>query len=198
MKKIIVFALLAFIIPSISFGAIGVGVGTGKIYMDQKLKAGGVYELPILSVLNTGDEPSDYGVSVSFREYQKELKPDPSWLSFSPDVFYLEPGGVQAVNVKVTLPLKTPPGDYFAFLEAHPVKVDKGDGTTSVKIAAAAKLYFTVAPANFLQGLYYRLTYLFNHYSPWTYIVLAVIALATLFTWIRKKFDFQFKVGKKK
>lgn len=151
--------------PEIAFGAIGVGIGMGKIYMDQPLKPGGIYSLPSLPVLNTGTEGANYEVIVSHRDNQPEKKPKPEWVTFEPSSFYLEPGQVKNVSVKLVLPVKVEPGDYFAFLEAYPV-IDSESGVTSVGIAAAGKLYFTVDPANMWQGFYYRSLFFYqNHKS---------------------------------
>lgn len=66
---------------------------------------------------------------------------------------------------------------------------------TSVGIAAAAKLYFSVAPANIFVGLYYRVVSLLTIYSPWSYIVSVVVLLAILGTLFKKFFRFNIKVS---
>jgi len=191
-KKTTVLVLgLALFLPILVLAKIGVGIGTGKITMDQPLKAGQVHTLPVLVVLNTGDEPSEYGVLVISRESQPELKPSKEWFSFEPSEFYLEPGKSQIVQIKLTLPIKgAEPGNYFAFLQAYPVK-KAATGGTSIGVAAAAKLYFTVAPANVFQGIYYRFVNLYSNYHPWDTTVLAVIFVATLIWFLSKKFKFQ-------
>lgn len=174
---------------------IGVGVGAGKIHIDEPLKAGGIYDLPAVPVLNTGDEPAEYQFSVQYHEGQETRedmgqRPASGWFNFEPSSFPLEPGRVQAVKVVLTLPAKIKPGKYFAYLEARPVKKSVA-GQTSIGIAAATQLWFTVAPANFFQGVYYRFISLYSRYHPWDTIVLAVIAVAALLWFISKKFKFQ-------
>jgi len=95
------------------------------------------------------------------------------------------------VQIKLTLPVKTNPGNYFAYLEAHPVKKTVSSGGTTIGVAAAAKLYFTVAPANIFQGIYYRFISIYSRYHPWDTIILAVIFTATLIWLLSKKFKFQ-------
>ncbi len=199
MKKRFTYFLIAvfLLIPGLSLAKMGVGVGTGKIVMDQELKAGTYHNLPALTVINTGDEPADYGVSVSHRENQPELKPNAEWFTFSPNSFHLDPGQAQRVEIKVNLPIKIQPGDYFAFLEAHLNNSNQDASKTSIGIAAASKLYFTVAPSNFIQGIYYRIISFIFYYRPWTYIVPIVIFLAILITIFRKKFVFNISIGKK-
>lgn len=197
MKKIIILILgFALFLPVLAWAKIGVGIGTGKITMDQPLKAGQVHTLPVLVVLNTGDEPSEYGVSIISRESQPEFKPLKEWFSFEPSEFHLEPGQSQIVQIKLTLPIRgAKPGDYFTFLQAHPVKKAAVGGITSVGVAAAAKLYFTVAPANIFQGIYYRFVFLYSRYHPWDTIVLAVLFVAIFLRFIGKRF--KFKIARK-
>ena len=184
------FAVLFFFSPIIVFGRIGVGVGAGKIQIDKPFKAGGIYDLPALPVLNTGDEPGEYGVSVEYHEGVPQIRPSRDWFHFEPLSFHLNPGEVQLVKVTLTLPAKTQPGDYFAYLEGHPVKKSVS-GQTSIGVAAAAKLYFTVTPANIFQGIYYRFISLYSRYHPWDTIVLALIFAAILLRFIGKRFKFQ-------
>lgn len=160
------FSLFILLFPVFVAAKIGVGVGTGKIVVDQTLKPGTIYDLPALTVFNTGDVESDYTVGIAYHEQQSELKPDKSWFSFSPSTFTLKPGEAQEVKIQLHLPVKTEPGNYFAYLEGSPST--KGEsGGTKVGIAAAAKLYFQVVPSTFWEGLYYRVISLMKVYEPW-------------------------------
>lgn len=187
---VVLFFATVISFPSFTSARIGVGVGNGKIQVDKQLKAGGIYELPALPVLNTGDEPGEYGVSVEFQEDAPELRPSREWFAFEPANFSLQPGEVKLVKVKLTLPVKTEPGDYFAYLEGHPIKKSEA-GKTSIGVAAAAKLYFTVAPANFFQGLYYRFASLYTRYHPWDTVALSAILVAALAVLAGKKLKIQ-------
>jgi hypothetical protein len=188
MRKIyfLLVLLVLFLLPASVFAALGVGVGTGKIQVDQKLYPGTIYTLPSLTVLNTGDEPSDYEVTVGYHEKQPELKPLLEWFDFSPKKFNLEPGKAQAVDIKINLPVNAQPGDYFAYLEGQPVAKSNTGGTT-VGIAAAAKLYFTVSPANFLQGIYYKITSFWKVNQPWSGRI-AIFAAVVLILYVAKKY----------
>jgi P pilus assembly chaperone PapD len=166
-RKILLAILFLLLTAGVSYARIGVGVGTGKIEVDQKLKPGIIYQLPPLTVVNTGDEVSDYKVGVSYHEKQTQLEPPEAWFRFSPKEFNLEPGKVQVVNIKLDLPVNAKPGQYFTYLEGQPIKKSQS-GATSISIAAAAKLYFEVVPANLLQGIYYKLVSFWNIYQPWT------------------------------
>ena len=195
MKKLLKVSLLlvsciVLLLPIAVFGRIGVGVGTGKIQIDEPLKAGGIYDLPVLPVLNTGDEPGQYEVSIEYHEGVPEIRPAREWFHFEPQSFHLEPGKVQIVKITLTIPTKTQPGDYFCYLEGHPIKKSVA-GQTSIGVAAAAKLYFTVAPANIFQGIYYRFISLYSRYHPYDTIVLAIIFAAVLILIFRKRFKIQ-------
>lgn len=199
MKKLnILFLSLILIFPVFVLAKVGVGIGTGKIVLDQPLKPGLIYTLPILTILNTGDESSMYGVSITHRENQSEMNPPLDWFSFSPATFKLEPGKAQQVQVKLSIPIKgAKPGSYFVFLEGHPIKTVTAGGTT-IGVAAAAKLYFTIESANIFVGLYYRIASLLTIYAPWSYVVLAIIIIAILILLIRKYFSLNFGFSVKK
>ena len=193
---VLFFLLTAFLIlPTGVLAKIGVGVGTGKIQVDEKLRPGIIYQLPSLTVLNTGDEESDYGVLVSFNEKQSELKPKEEWFIFSPQKFHLKPTEVKMVDIKLNLPLRMDPGDYFVYLEARPV-TGPNKGGVSIGIAAAAKLYFTVVPANPVLGAYYKVFSFFKVYAPWPQRVLAVIGIILILVLFKKFFNLN--IGLKK
>lgn len=179
------------VLPLAVFARIGVGVGIGKMQVEKKLKPGMVLQLPSLPILNTGDEPSEYEATVEYHEGVPELWPPREWISFNPQKFYLEPGKVQQVEVTLSVSVKAQPGDYFCYLEGHPIKKKSGQGGASIGVAAAAKLYFTVVPANIFQGIYYRFISLYSRYHPWDTIILAIIFAAILILLFRKRFKIQ-------
>ncbi|UZE92896.1 MAG: fimbria/pilus periplasmic chaperone [Candidatus Nealsonbacteria bacterium] len=194
-KFIILFLIAVLIFPLIVSAKAGVGIGTGTIKIDEPLKPGGIYEFPSLGVSNTGDEPADYEMEIAYHSQQPQQRPSKEWFSFSPSLFYLEPKQSQRVVVKLTLPMKTKPGDYFAYLEVHPV-VKAGPGAT-VGIAVATKLYFSVIPANAWQAITYRISSFWTIYSPWTWIVSGIALVAIIIAFLRKNFAFQIGVKKK-
>lgn len=183
MKKTLfafVFLTLALSLPFNSYAKIGVGIGTGMIVVDDKLKSGTIYTLPSLTIANTGDVTSDYTVSVAYHTDQPELMPEKDWFKFSPSTFKLEPGETKVVDVKLNLPLRTEPGSYFAYLEGSPIII-KEDGKSSVGIAAAAKLYFEIVPSNIFEAMYFKVISFFQVYAPWPQrvsIAIGVVAVA--------------------
>lgn len=194
LKALMAFSLL-FFLPVMVFARIGVGVGAGKIHIDELLKAGTIYDLPPIPVLNTGDEPADYQLSIQYHEGQETnpnmgLKPAKEWFRFNPNTFHLNPGEAQTVKITLTLPLKIKPGVYFAYLEARPVQ-KVINGVTSIGVAAATQLWFTVAPANFFQGMYYRFISFYARYYPWDTIILVMIIVLFILRFLSKEFKIQ-------
>lgn len=188
--------LFSFIfVPQIK-ARLGVGVGTGQIVVDQKLKSGIIYQFPSVSVINTGDEESDYTLDVAYHQNQPELMPNADWFTFKPSQFHLGPNAIQSVDITLSLPLKTKPGNYFAYLEAHPVKKSE-NGITSVSIAAASKLYFTVLPSNIFEGIYYRIISFWTRYLPWTNIVGAIVATIIIILLFKRFFNLNIQIKKK-
>ena len=201
MKKIHIYFALALVlglgVAASAFATVGVGVGSGKITVNDLLKPGTIYELPSIPVLNTGDETANYGVSIEYNEVQPQMKPASEWFHFTPEKFSLEPGKSQIVKINLAVPVKAIPGEYFAYLEAHPVKADIA-GVTTIGVAAASKLYFTVSPANFIEGLYYRTKSLIVRGAPYTYIGFGLIGLWLLVKIFRKFFNFKIAIAVKK
>jgi hypothetical protein len=136
-----------------ALGKVGVGMGAGEIRITEEIKPGGIYSLPNLRVFNTGDETTTYGMNIAYHQNNPELRPEKSWFTFTPATFTVEPGESQEVQVAMFVPVKTDPGDYFAFVESGPVALN-GPGT-SVGVAVATKL-FNVVHANLWQAILYR------------------------------------------
>jgi len=168
---------------------VGVGVTTGVVKLEELIKPGKTYNLPSIGVVNTGEVPANYLLSITFDFDQSQLKPEEHWFSFSPQEVYLEPGESQAVDTVLKLPLKAKPGDYFAYLEVAPA-ADTGPGTR-IGVAAATRLYFSVEPANIFQAFYYSFSEFYAKYHPWNTIVLVVIFLTTFIMIFKNKFNIQ-------
>jgi len=196
---------LIFIVPLVlplsatatATATVWVGVGSGKITVQQTLMPGGIYNLPPVPVLNTGSQKSTYLMSIEYLQNQPEREPPKAWFAFSPKTFSLKSQGVKSINITLTIPVKTKPGNYFAYIQVHPVQINTS-GQTRINIAAAAKLYFTVAPANIFQAIYYRSLSFITQYAPWTYIIFGLIALVILIKLFRRFFSFNIGLSVKK
>jgi hypothetical protein len=202
MQKFSVFLLLVILIfPTMILATVGAGVTTGEIKVKEPLKAGGIYQLPLLVVVNTGTEPSWYQAGIEYHMEQAELWPPREWFEFEPKEFYLESKEAQKVGIKLTVPVKAEPGDYFCYAEGRSVTKDRDDGTVRVGVAAGAKLYFTILPGNIWMAIYYRIAALWKIYSPWSWIVSTIILGALLIVIVRfifkRFFNLQIRVSKK-
>lgn len=146
----------------------GVGINVSGIAVTDTLIQGGGYNLPSFAVINTGDEPAEYEVTVSHVANQPQLRPDESWFEFQPRRFFLEPGQVQNVNTRLVLPSGTDTGEYFGQLQAQVVM--EGTGNT-VGLAAAARLSFTVESSSWFAAQRLRISRFLRDMEPWTYVV---------------------------
>ena len=188
----IVFAFFLFSI--IASAKVGVGMGAGEIRLTEPIKLGGIYQLPSVRIFNTGDEITTYGMGVAFHQDYHQLRPAKEWFSFNPAIFTVSPGESQEVFITMTAPLKGEPGDYFAFIESGPVPTNAPG--TSVGVAVATKLFFTLVPANIFQAISFRVSSFFAVYSPWSWGGLGLLILIILFMIVRKFFSFNIAMRK--
>lgn len=191
----LVFTAILFFSSAFSVSAkVGVGMGAGEVRLTETVKPGGIYVLPSLRVFNTGDEITTYGFGVAYHQENPQLRPRKEWFTFNPETFTLEAGKSQEVSITMTVPVKAEQGDYFAFLESGPVASNKPG--TSVGVAVATKLFFTVVPANIWQAVLHRVSAFFRVNSPWSWIGLGVVLFAVLVFLFRKFFSFNIGVRK--
>ncbi len=199
------FSLLAIVLAGMVFlslpaaviqAQLGVGIMPGVIRVDEPLLPGGRYNLPSLQVVNTGNESSDYRVELASMAEQEELQPSADFIILNPSAFYLEPGGNQVVSLSLDIPLKAKPGDYLAYVEAHPVSTS-GIGGMQIGVAAATKLYFTVKPANVFVAITNSIANFFTRNAPGSYIALGVIVLGLLLFFLRRRIRIDIKIARK-
>ena len=203
MRKI--FSLLAIVLAAAVLSCLpaayvhaqlGVGVTPAVIQVDEPLLPGGRYSLPSLQVLNTGNESSDYGVELASMAEQEELQPSADFIILNPTSFHLEPGASQVVSLSLDIPLKAKPGNYLAYVEAHPVATSGGGGM-QIGVAAATKLYFTVKPANAFVAITNSIANFFTRNAPGSYIVPGVIVLGLLVFFLRRRIRIDIKIARK-
>lgn len=186
--------IVFFVSGQLAVVKIGVGMGAGEVRLDEPVKLGGIYELPSLRIFNTGDETTTYGMGIAYHQDHPELRPKKEWFSFYPARFTLEPNESQEVKISMTIPLKSEPGDYFAFIESGPAPSDLPG--TSVGVAVGTKLYFTLVPANIFQAITHRISSFFETYSPWSWAGLGLVVLVLLVIILRKVFSFNITIRK--
>ncbi|MCH8062456.1 MAG: molecular chaperone [Chloroflexi bacterium] len=183
------------LLPGAAWAQAGVGINVGSIQIDQDLAPGGIYNLPAVGVINTGNESSDYSLRITYLADRPEMRPSEDWFSFNPPVFRLEPGEDGTVGIRVHVPVAARSGDYFALLEAYPVP--SGQSGALISVAAATKLSFTVRPSNVFTGSlvwgYHRM----NDTSPYSYIVLGLLMLVILGFLARRFLRFDINVTRR-
>jgi len=195
----IVSAVVGLAVASAADASLGVGVGLGSVDLDAPVAAGGIYRLPDLPVINTGDETAVYQLTASLvagppltRESGFDLA---GWFDFSPNNFFLEPDASQPVKVSLMLPFSAPAGEYQVFLEASPqLKQTQG---VAIGPAAATKLSFTVVTGSVLAAFQNRLrTWLFL--NPVIYLVLAGLAVVLAFRIFRRTYAISIRTRSKR
>ena len=174
----------------------GVGIMPGVIRVDESLVPGGRYNLPSMQVLNTGNVSSDYGVELAYMAEQGELQPPADFIVLSPTSFHLEPGANQVVSLSLDIPLKAKPGDYLAYIEAHPVATSGGGGM-QIGVAAATKLYFTVRPANVFVAITNSIANFFTRNAPGSYIALGIIVVGLMVFFLRRRIRIDIRVARR-
>ena len=172
----------------------GVGVNLGRIEIDDLLKPGQSYRLPVLGVINTGSEAAGYEVAITYLEDQAELRPAVDWFDLEPRRFFLEPGETRGVDIRLTLPTGADPGDYFGLIEPRPEATGEG---ARIGIAAATKLSFTVKPSSWLAAQRVRFNRLIDENEPWSYLVPALVLLAGVLFVAHRNFRFGLRVERK-
>jgi hypothetical protein len=133
-------------------------------------------------------------MNVAYHQDHPEFRPAKEWFVFNPATFTLASGESQEVAVTMIVPISGEPGDYFAFIESGPVATNAPG--TSVGIAVATKLYFTLVPANMFQAVGFRISSFFQVYAPWSWIGLGVVALALIIFIFRRFFSFNIVMRK--
>ena len=178
----------------LAYAQIGVGVNLGKISVDQPLMPGGIYRLPSVSVINSGQVASDYEMEVSYHHEQPQLRPPAEWVEFEPKTVTLEPGQSQPVAITLNIPVNAKPGDYFAYLEVHPVAKKGG---VAIGIAAATKLYFSIKPANIFAAVAHQVSTFFETNAPFSWVGLGILILVIVIFLFRRFVRISFRVEKK-
>jgi hypothetical protein len=199
LRNLSIIALCActfFVCAQYTFAKVGVGMGAGEIRVTEPIKPGGIYTLPELRVFNTGDETTTYGMNIAYHQDNPQLRPAKSWFTFSPATFTIDPGQSNEVQITMFVPVKTEPGEYFAFLESGPVA--EGGPGTSVGVAVATKLYFTVVPANLWEAMTYRVSAFFTTYAPWSWVIFGGAIVISLWFIFVRFFSFNITLRSKK
>ena len=199
MRRIFAGVVAGVLLVGVAHAQIGVGVGLGTVKISEPLTPGGIYELPNLPVINTGEVAGTYQVRATLVNpkgwLEKPLGLGSDAFRFHPQTFHLDPDESRLVSVTLTLPLGAFEGDYLFYLEASPVQ----NPTKGVAIGptAATKLYFSVQSASVLGALRSRVvTFILTR--PEIYLLLAALLVLQAFFLLRRHYRFHFDIRPKR
>lgn len=153
----------------------GVGVTVGEMTVETVLSPGVGYSLPNIGVINSGDEAGEYRISIGYLANQRERRPSADWFVFSPDGFSLEPGHSLDVAGRLIVPSDAEPGEYFALVKAQ--TVSQTEGGTSVGVAAATKVSFSVESGGWFESRVREVNRWLYESEPWIYLLPASLLL---------------------
>lgn len=175
-------AALCLIHPAATRADRGVRLDAGRIAIDEPLSPGQTYHLPTIGVSDPGDEGASYTMQVEVLNGARA--PDPSWFEFDHGSFDLQPGQTQPVAITMRIPTSAEPGDYTALLAAQ--IGSRSSGGVGVGAAAAARLTFTVRPANELAALWNVLGSWYAENRPWVAPLAAVLTIVLAGWFVRR------------
>lgn len=153
----------------------GVAVDVGRIDVQDPLRPGQAYTLPIIGVRNPGAVTSMYVMGVQTIDSDR-LHPAEEWFRFSPATLQLEPGERQTTEIIMTVPHSAENGDYEALIAAQIATDDEG---ATVGAAAASRLTFTVEGAPVPLEV-----------PGWLVPVTTAAVLLALLGWFARRFSF--------
>lgn len=138
------FLLLAF--PAAAAASIGVGIQVGPVRLAGIAHAGQTYDLPPVFVVNTGTEPETVRLEVQRLSKGTGRDVPKSWFRPGQTDVHLDAKQSATIPVQIVVPADAKPGPYFSDVVAHgSASIEAGQ--TTLGVAAATKLQFTVGKA---------------------------------------------------
>ena len=126
--------------------SVGAGISAAPVALGQPARPGTTYDLPVVTVANTGAQRTTYAVAVRQIAGQREVPT--GWIQVDPAAIDLDTGQQATVHLSLQVPAEADTGDYHALLEARAVT---GTGTGAggeMGVAAATDLRFSVTPSD--------------------------------------------------
>ena len=186
---------LALFGAGVASASIGVGTTTPRIVIDQDVQPGGIYRLPVIPVINTGTERTDFTVFVDRASKQSELFADPRWVTVSPTTVSLDASRSALINATISVPFFARPGNYQALIVAQPIVPGAGANTPNVQVGT--KVVFRIVHSNPLAALYWRIRSLLELWAPWSYILLALLVVLPLVRYLARRYQVSFAVSRR-
>jgi hypothetical protein len=151
----------------------GVEMTSGNIIVEDGISPGRTYHLPSITITNTGDQPGDYVMVLSYKLGPTQRSIPAGWVSFEPQRFLLNAQQSQEVGVTLSIPDDGfRPGDYFAYIESHQVSQVTGD---VVGTAIATRLGFTLPASSWVSASTEQVRAFAERNADWAYIIVALL-----------------------
>ena len=147
-----------------------------RITVDQTIQPGQAVTLPSFGIYNKGTKPANYQMSVVAISAQGGI--DPSWVSFQPKDFSLQPGGMSKITATITIPDGAQAGTYKALLAGRLVTPGQASVTMSVGIGPLVTV--RVASGWWLSAAWFKVAGRFHDSAPWSYFGAVVVILGLL------------------
>ena len=179
----------------VASASIGVGTTTPRIVIDQNVQPGGIYRLPVIPVINTGTQRTDFTVFVDRASKQSELFADPRWVTVSPGTVSLDASRSALINATISVPFLARPGNYQALIVAQPVVPGASANTPNVQVGT--KVVFRIVHSNPFAALYWRIRSLLELWAPWSYILLALLVVLLLVRYVARRYRVSFAVSRR-
>ena len=144
-----------------------------RITVDQAIHPGQTVTLPSFGIYNKGTKPANYRMAVVAIGAQGGI--DPSWVSFEPKDFSLQPGGMSKVTATIAVPDGAQAGTYKALLAGRLLSPGQASVTMSVGIGPLVTVQ--VASGWWLSAAWFKVTGLFHDSAPWSYFGAVVVVL---------------------
>jgi hypothetical protein len=153
-----------------------VGSDAKRITVDQAVHPGQRVTLPSFGIYNQGTKPAHYQMTVVAIDGAEGI--DPTWVSFEPKEFSLQPGEVSRITATITVPDGARAGTYQALLAGR--LASRGQASVGMSVGIGPLVTVRVASGWWLSAAWYKTTGAFNDTAPWSYLGGVVIVLGLL------------------
>ena len=134
------------ILPAATADAsIGVGIQASPVSLGKAAHPGGTYQLPAVSVINTGTQNESVTIKIQRISPGRGLTVPASWIHVGEGPVQLGHNQSAQIPLQLTIPANAKPGRYFSDVVAHGSSTLSA-GQANLGVAAATGLDFTIAP----------------------------------------------------
>jgi hypothetical protein len=140
--------VVLFLLTGSGAGAdVGAGIGADPILLPQPALPGHGYSMPPVYVVNTGTEPSRYGLVLQRLRQGDDTTVPTQWVTFGKNDFTLGPKESTTVDVTLNVPPDARTGGYASNVVVATIPPGAVAGGTALGARAATDLKFQVSKA---------------------------------------------------